>query len=572
MNEMQLYELWKNQKMEDPDLAEELRQIEGDTDAIVDRFYKEMEFGTAGMRGVLGAGTNRMNIYTVRRATQGFANYLRTQYEKPSVAIGYDSRIKSDLFAKEAALVMAKNGVHAYLFPQLTPTPTVSYAVRHLGCSAGIMITASHNPAKYNGYKAYGPDGCQISLEVGDAVFAEIQKVGLFEVALADEAEALAAGTLTMIGPDLMDSYIARVREQSVNPGICEGAGLKVVYTPLNGTGNLPVRRILAETGVSDVTVVPEQEHPDGTFRTCPFPNPEIREALDVGLALAKKEDADLLVATDPDADRIGIAVKDGEDYTLFTGNEVGVMLLYYLARVRTEKGTMPKDPIAVRTVVTSRLTDAIAKDFGVEIRECLTGFKFIGGIILALEEEGEDDRFIFGFEESYGYLAGSYVRDKDAVVAAMLICEMAAWYKRQGISLVEALEALYRRYGYYLHRQNSIYCEGQEGMAEMAAIMNRLRAEPPVEIAGLRVVGYADYATSAGRRLERDGWTSYTIDQPKSNVLAFELEGGAGVVIRPSGTEPKIKSYLTGVSDTREGATALLDALDPAVKKLMGF
>ncbi len=572
MNEMQLYELWKNQKMEDPDLAEELRQIEGDTDAIVDRFYKEMEFGTAGMRGVLGAGNNRMNIYTVRRATQGFANYLRTQYEKPSVAIGYDSRIKSDLFAKEAALVMAKNGVHAYLFPQLTPTPTVSYAVRHLGCSAGIMITASHNPAKYNGYKAYGPDGCQISLEVGDAVFAEIQKVGLFEVALADEAEALAAGTLTMIGPDLMDSYIARVREQSVNPGICEGAGLKVVYTPLNGTGNLPVRRILAETGVSDVTVVPEQEHPDGTFRTCPFPNPEIREALDVGLALAKKEDADLLVATDPDADRIGIAVKDGEDYTLFTGNEVGVMLLYYLARVRTEKGTMPKDPIAVRTVVTSRLTDAIAKDFGVEIRECLTGFKFIGGIILALEEKGEDDRFIFGFEESYGYLAGSYVRDKDAVVAAMLICEMAAWYKRQGISLVEALEALYRRYGYYLHRQNSIYCEGQEGMAEMAAIMNRLRAEPPVEIAGLRVVGYADYATSAGRRLERDGWTSYTIDQPKSNVLAFELEGGAGVVIRPSGTEPKIKSYLTGVSDTREGATALLDALDPAVKKLMGF
>ncbi|WP_295218904.1 phospho-sugar mutase [Ruminococcus sp.] len=569
MTEKELYRQWLECATEDADLQKELKEIAGDDAAISDRFYRDLEFGTGGLRGVIGAGTYRMNIYTVRRATQGLANYVNSAFENPSVAISYDSRIKSDVFAKAAAEVLAANGIHVYIYTELMPTPMLSYAVRAQKCSAGIMVTASHNPAKYNGYKAYGSDGCQMTIEAADAVLAQINALDMFQdVKHVDFDQAVAEGTISYTPQSVIDAYYADVLKQSLNPELCAKSGLKIVYTPLNGTGNKPVRHILSAIGIQDVTVVPEQENPDGNFTTCPYPNPEIREALECGLKLCREVKPDLLLATDPDADRVGIAVPDGDDYALFTGNEVGAMLLEYICSQRTEKGTMPKNPIAVKTIVTTDIVNAIAKAYGVEVIDVLTGFKFIGEQIGFLEEKGEEDRYIFGFEESYGYLAGSYVRDKDAVVASMLICEMAAYYRTKGISMIEARKNMYEKYGVYVHSQHSFTFEGESGMIKMQEIMTKLRSEHPTEIDGLKVLQFDDYQVSVSKNLETGETSEITL--PKSNVLAFTLEEGAKVVIRPSGTEPKIKAYYTTKADTNEAAEAKKDSLDTAFSAMI--
>ena len=572
MKEMELYQLWSKTELEDADLSEELAAIAGDTDAIKDRFYRELEFGTGGLRGVIGAGTNRMNIYTVRKATQGLADYLNEAVESPSVAISYDSRIKSDKFAKETARVFAANGIKAYIYPQLMPTPCLSFAVRELGCDAGVMVTASHNPAKYNGYKAYGPDGCQLTLEAADRVLSLIEKVDLFHgVKLVDFDAAIEDGSIEYIKPEVEEKFLENVKAQALDLEACEKANLKVVYTPLNGTGNIPVRKILAMRGIKDVTVVKEQEMPDGTFKTCPFPNPEIPEALALGLDLCKEVKPDLLLATDPDCDRVGIAVPDKNgEYVLITGNEVGALLMEYICKQRTEKGTMPKDPIAVKTIVTTELAAKIAADYGVKVIDVLTGFKFIGEQILYLEQKGETERYLFGFEESYGYLAGTYARDKDAVVASMLICEMAASYKLKGVSILDALNSIYERYGNYIHRQQSFTCEGAAGMEQMKAIMTSLRTDTPKEIAGQAVVSFSDYLAS--KTVDMTSGAETVIELPKSDVLSFTLANGNSIVLRPSGTEPKIKAYYTAISATKEGALAAIEEMKASFTKVLGF
>ena len=572
MKEMELYQLWSKTELEDADLSEELAAIAGDTDAIKDRFYRELEFGTGGLRGVIGAGTNRMNIYTVRKATQGLADYLNEAVESPSVAISYDSRIKSDKFAKETARVFAANGIKAYIYPQLMPTPCLSFAVRELGCDAGVMVTASHNPAKYNGYKVYGPDGCQLTLEAADRVLSLIEKVDLFHgVKLVDFDAAIEDGSVEYIKPEVEEKFLENVKAQALDLEACEKANLKVVYTPLNGTGNIPVRRILAMRGIQDVTVVKEQELPDGTFKTCPFPNPEIPEALALGLDLCKEVKPDLLLATDPDCDRVGIAVPDQNgEYVLITGNEVGALLMEYICKQRTEKGTMPKNPIAVKTIVTTELAAKIAADYGVTVIDVLTGFKFIGEQILYLEQKGELDRYLFGFEESYGYLAGTYARDKDAVVASMLICEMAASYKLKGVSILDALNSIYERYGNYIHRQQSFTCEGAAGMEQMKAIMTSLRTDTPKEIAGQAVVSFSDYLAS--KTVDMTSGAETVIELPKSDVLSFTLANGNSIVLSPSGTEPKIKAYYTAISATKEGALDAIEEMKASFTKVLGF
>lgn len=569
MTEKELYQQWLEHATEDADLQTELKGIAGDDAAISDRFYRDLEFGTGGLRGVIGAGTYRMNIYTVRRATQGLANYVKSAFEAPSVAISYDSRIKSDVFAKAAAEVLAANDIRVHIYTELMPTPMLSYAVRAQKCSAGIMVTASHNPAKYNGYKVYGSDGCQMTIDAANAVLAEINALDMFTgVKHTNFDEAMASGMISYTPQSVIDAYYQDVLKQSLNPELCAKSGLKIVYTPLNGTGNKPVRHILSAIGIKDVTVVPEQENPDGNFTTCPYPNPEIREALECGLKLCREVKPDLLLATDPDADRVGIAVPDGDDYALFSGNEVGAMLLEYICQQRTEKGTMPKNPIAVKTIVTTDIVNAIAKEYGVEIIDVLTGFKFIGEQIGFLEAKGEENRYIFGFEESYGYLAGSYVRDKDAVVASMLICEMAAYYRTKGISMIEARKRMYEKYGVYVHNQHSFTFEGESGMIEMQKIMAKLREEHPTEINGLKVLQFDDYQTSISKNLTTGEKTEITL--PKSNVLAFSLEEGAKVVIRPSGTEPKIKAYYTVTADTTEAGAVKEKALDTAFSAMI--
>lgn len=571
MSELAQYKRWCDRAVEDPDLQTELSAIESNEDAVYDRFYRDLEFGTGGLRGVLGAGSFRMNIYTVRRATQGLADYVNEAFDNPAVAISFDSRIKSDLFAKNAARVLAANGITVHLFSELAPTPLLSYAVRALGCQAGIMVTASHNPAKYNGYKAYGPDGCQLTLEAAEAVLDRIESVDMFDGAkVSDFDKSLAQGTIRYIPQSLIEAYLGEVEKQAIHPGICKDAGLKVVYTPLNGAGNVPVREILCRIGVKDVHVVPEQERPDGTFATCPFPNPEIPEALELGLRMSRHLKADLLLATDPDSDRVGIAVPAGSDYALISGNEVGALLLEYICRERTKLGTMPKRPLTVKTIVTTELVDAIAAEYGVDVVNTLTGFKFIGEQIGFLEEEGEEDRYIFGFEESYGYLAGTYVRDKDAVVASMLICEMAAFYRAQGIGLADALDALYAKYGNFLHKQQSFTCEGASGMQRMQEIMAGLRAQIPASIAGLAVRVFADYQASAQKDLVTGAVSELTL--PKSDVLVYSLDGGASVIIRPSGTEPKIKVYYSTKAATKADAEAQQKKLAEAFTALLGF
>lgn len=565
------YERWLAFPLEDADLLPELENIRENDEEIRDRFAVNLEFGTAGLRGVIGAGTNRMNIYTVRQATQGLAAYLKEQKAEPSVAISYDSRNKNVAFAEAAAGVLAANGVKVYIYDTLMPTPALSFAVRALHCDAGIMVTASHNPAKYNGYKAYGPDGCQMTTESADAVYAKIQNSDIFDdVKHIPFAEGLAAGSISYIEPSVIADYYDNVKKQSVRPGVCEGAGLKLVYTPLNGTGNLPVRHILKEIGIDDLTVVPEQEMPDGNFPTCPYPNPEIREALQLGLDLCKQTGADLLLATDPDADRVGIAVKDGDDYKLLTGNEVGVLLLDYICQARTEAGTMPKDPVYVRSIVTTSLADEVAKSYGVTPIKVLTGFKYIGETVLHLEQKGEEERFLFGFEESYGYLAGGYVRDKDAVVASMLICEMAAYYTSIGSSIIEQLQRIYGTYGTYLHKVDSFEFEGLAGMELMKALMASLRREKIEEIGGCAVVMLEDYATQMTTDFTTG--TQTAIDLPAANVLIYHLDCGASVIIRPSGTEPKIKVYYAAKADTLAAAETLQKKLAEGARDLLGL
>lgn len=570
MTEMELYQSWRKNAIDDPDLQSELSAIENDAEAIQDRFYRDLAFGTGGLRGVIGAGTNRMNIYTVRKATQGLANYVKEAFSEPSVAISYDSRIKSTDFAKAAAEVLAANGVKVHIYTELKPTPMLSFAVRALHCSAGIMVTASHNPAKYNGYKAYGSDGCQMTIDAADAVLAKINALDIFnDVKHMPFDEALAAGMISYIGDDVIEDYFRNVLAQGINTDLCAKSGLKIVYTPLNGTGNKPVRTILNRIGIQEVTVVKEQENPDGNFTTCPYPNPEIREALQLGLQYCDQVKPDLLLATDPDADRVGIAVPDGKGgYALFSGNEVGALLLEYICEQRIQKGTMPKHPVAVKTIVTTDIVEAICKAYGVELIEVLTGFKFIGEQIGFLEAKGEEDRYIFGFEESYGYLAGSYVRDKDAVVASMLICEMAAYYRTKGISMMQARENLYQKYGVYVHAQHSFTFEGESGMIRMQNIMEHLRTHRPEQIDNLKVIQFADYEKQISIDLTTGTETAITL--PQSNVLSFTLEQGAKVIIRPSGTEPKIKAYYTTTAATEAEAAAKKDELDTAFSAIM--
>ena len=521
---------WKEQAVDDPDLISELSGLQ-DEKEIFERFYRDLEFGTGGLRGVIGAGTNRMNIYVIRRATQGLCNYLKSTDLPQSIAIGYDSRIKSDLFAMEAARVIAANGLTAYIYPRLEPTPTLSWAVRYLGCGAGVCVPASHNPAKYNGYKVYGADGCQITLDVADRVWKEISALDMFrDVKLITEEEGRAAGKIVTIGEDCLERFLDAVQQRSLSDG--GKLDLKVVYTPLNGAGLECVRKILTRIGITDVTVVPQQEQPDGHFPTCPYPNPEIREAMELGLALCRKVKPDLLLGTDPDCDRMGVAVPDGEDYRLITGNEMGVLLLDYICRRRLEQGTMPETAVAVTTIVSTDMADAVAAHYGVELRRVLTGFKFIGEQIAILEAAGEIDRYIFGFEESYGYLSGGHVRDKDAVNASMLCCEMTAWYRAKGMTLAQAMDALYETYGFYRNDLASFTFEGAEGMQKMAAIMDALRANPPKTLNGNSVTKVMDYQAGV------DGL-------PKSNVLEFQTDC-AKVLVRPSGTEPKVKVYLS--------------------------
>lgn len=569
MTEMELYKLWCENAKEDPDLQTELADIKNDIDGINDRFYRDLEFGTGGLRGVIGAGTNRMNIYTVRRATQGFADYLNQEYDNPSVAVSYDSRIKSDVFSKAAAEVLAANGIKVYIYSELLPTPCLSFAVRALKCQGGIMVTASHNPAKYNGYKVYGDDGCQITLRGAEIILEKINSLDMFTgVKHSSFDEELAKGNISYIGDEVMEDFYKHVLAEGINTELCASSGLKIVYTPLNGTGNKPVREILKRLGITDVTIVKEQENPDGNFTTCPYPNPEIREALEVGLKYCCEVKPDLLLATDPDCDRVGIAVPDGDDYALFSGNEVGAMLLEYICEQRIKNGTMPENPIAVKTIVTTDIVNLIGKEYGVEIIDVLTGFKFIGEQIGFLESKGEEKRYIFGFEESYGYLSGSYVRDKDAVNASMLICEMAAYYRTQGITLLQARENMYKKYGVFYQTLHSFTFEGESGMNRMTEIMTQLRENAPAEIGGLKVVRTDDYQNGISKDIASGTETALTL--PKSNVLAFFLEGGSKAIVRPSGTEPKIKTYFTAKTATHEEAEILEKKLADDFTKVM--
>ena len=553
------YKRWMEASLDDADLTAELEAVAGNEEEIKDRFAVALKFGTAGLRGVLGAGSNRMNIYVVRQATQGLANWVKEQGGNQLVAISYDSRIKSDVFAKTAACVLAANGIKVRIYDALMPVPALSFATRYYGANAGIMVTASHNPAKYNGYKAYGPDGCQMTDEAADIVYAEIQKTDILTGAkMITFEEGMAAGLIEYVGDDCKEALYAAIEARSVRPGLCKTAGLKLVYSPLNGSGLVPVTRILKDIGIDDVTIVPEQQYPDGNFPTCPYPNPEIFEALRLGLELAEKSGADLMLATDPDADRVGIAIKcpDGT-YELVSGNDVGVLLLDYICAGRIENGTMPKNPVAVKSIVSTPLADAVAANYGVELRSVLTGFKWIGDQIAGLEAAGEVDRFIFGFEESYGYLAGPYVRDKDAIIGSMLICEMAAYYRSIGSSIKQRLEEIYAKYGRYLNKVDSFEFPGLSGMDKMAGIMDSLRQNPPTEIGGYAVVKVTDY-----KKPEETGL-------PAANVLIYALEGGATVVVRPSGTEPKIKTYFTTLGKDLAEAEAQKDTLAAALKPI---
>ncbi len=553
------YKRWLHAELQDVDLKTELQNIEGDDDAIKERFAVALKFGTAGLRGTLGAGTNRMNIWVVRQATQGVADWVKTQGGTQTVAISYDSRLKGWNFARDAAGVLAANGIHVRIYDELMPVPALSFATRYYHCNAGIMVTASHNPAKYNGYKAYGPDGCQMTDEAADIVYQQIQKTDVLTGAkYMSFAEGVNKGLIQFVEDDCKNALYEAIEARQIRPGIAATSGLKLVYSPLNGTGLVPVTRVLNDIGIHDITIVPEQEYPNGYFTTCSYPNPEILDALKKGLELAEQTGADLMLATDPDADRVGIAMKcpDGS-YELVTGNEMGVLLLDYICAGRIEQGTMPAKPVAVKSIVSTPLANAVAEHYGVELRETLTGFKWIGDQIAQLEAAGEVDRFIFGFEESYGYLAGPYVRDKDAVIGSMLICEMAAYYRSIGSSIKQRLEEIYKEYGRYLNKVDSFEFPGLSGMDKMAGIMNGLRTNPPKDFAGKKVVKVMDYT-----KPEETGL-------PAANVLIYSLDDGSTVVVRPSGTEPKIKAYYTTLGKDLAEAEAEKEKLAAALEPL---
>ena len=553
------YERWLQAELQDVDLKTELQNIKGDDDAIKERFAVALKFGTAGLRGTLGAGTNRMNIWVVRQATQGVADWVKTQGGTQTVAISYDSRLKGWNFARDAAGVLAANGIHVRIYDELMPVPALSFATRYYHCNAGIMVTASHNPAKYNGYKAYGPDGCQMTDEAADIVYQQIQKTDVLTGAkYMSFAEGVNKGLIQFVEDDCKNALYEAIEARQIRPGIAATSGLKLVYSPLNGTGLVPVTRVLNDIGIHDITIVPEQEYPNGYFTTCSYPNPEILDALKKGLELAEQTGADLMLATDPDADRVGIAMKcpDGS-YELVTGNEMGVLLLDYICAGRIEQGTMPAKPVAVKSIVSTPLANAVAEHYGVELRETLTGFKWIGDQIAQLEAAGEVDRFIFGFEESYGYLAGPYVRDKDAVIGSMLICEMAAYYRSIGSSIKQRLEEIYKEYGRYLNKVDAFEFPGLSGMDKMAGIMNDLRTNPPKEFAGKKVVKVMDYT-----KPEETGL-------PAANVLIYSLDDGSTVVVRPSGTEPKIKAYYTTLGKDLAEAEAEKEKLAAALEPL---
>ena len=553
---MDEYKRWLDTELEDFDLKAELQSIAEDEAAIEDRFAVSLKFGTAGLRGTLGAGTNRMNIWVVRQATQGVADWVKTQGGTQTVAISYDSRLKGWDFAKAAAGVLAANGIHVRIYDALNPVPALSFATRYYNCNAGIMVTASHNPAKYNGYKAYGPDGCQMTDDAVAVVYDSIQKTDVLTGAkYVSFAKGVSQGLIKFVGDDCKKAFFEAIEDRQVRPGLARTAGLKLCYTPLNGTGLVPVTTVLKDIGITDITIVPEQEYPNGYFTTCPYPNPEILEAMQKGVDLAKEIGADLLLATDPDADRVGIAMKcpDGS-YELVTGNEMGVLLLDYICAGRIEEGTMPENPVACKSIVSTPLANLVAEHYGVEMRETLTGFKWIGDQIALLEADGEVDRFLFGFEESYGYLAGPYVRDKDAVIASMLICEMAAYYRSVGSSIKQRLEEIYAEYGRYLNQVDSFEFPGLTGLEKMAGMMASLRENPPKDIGGIAVAKVTDYL-----KPEETGL-------PKSNVLTYSLENGETVVVRPSGTEPKIKAYYTTKGADLAEAQAHKDTLAAAL------
>ncbi len=549
-----LYELWRRQAEEDPDIVRELLEMEGEPEKIEEAFYSDLSFGTGGMRSTIGAGTNRLNIYTVGKASQGVANYIkRTMPEELwSIAVSFDSRIKSELFARTTAQVCAANGIHVYIYPELMPTPCLSFVVRYLKCGAGVMITASHNPAEYNGYKVYGPDGCQIATERTAAISAEIEKLDIFrDPRKMDFDQGVSQGLITWIEDQAETAFIEAIKAQSVLGGEKVCKDISIVYTPLNGTGLKPVMRSLTESGYTNIHVVKEQEEPDGTFPTCPYPNPEVKEAMELGIRYAKDCKAELLMATDPDCDRVGIAVPgpDGE-YVLLSGNETGILLLDYICARRTAMGTMPEDPVAAKTIVTTDMAERIAAHYGVRMVNVLTGFKYIGEYMGKLEAEGKEDSFIFGLEESYGYLSGSYVRDKDGVNAAYLICEMVAYYKKQGICLYDRLQELYQTYGYCLNGSHSYYFKGRAGKRKMSRIMDTFRGRKG-EIGGKKILEMLDYAEGI------DGL-------PKSNVLKFILEDNCCVIIRPSGTEPKLKVYIFVSAGERD----ILPALEQQISR----
>lgn len=562
MNYMDTYHIWESVTMEDPALAAELEAIKGNEKEIMERFYKSLEFGTAGLRGVLGVGTNRMNIYTVRQATQAMSDYLNQANESNTVAIGYDSRINSDVFAKETACVFAANGIKVRIFSELMPVPVLSYAVRELKCEAGIVITASHNPAKYNGYKAYGPDGCQLNPDAAAQVLEYAKKTDIFTgVKHMSFEEGMEKGLIEYIPESLVQAFLNRVYSLRVNKDA--SADLHVVYSPLNGAGNRCVRSILSRMGIK-TTVVPEQELPDGNFPTCTYPNPEEKATLELGIALCKELDADLVLATDPDCDRVGCAVKHNGEYILPTGNEAGVLMLDYICRCRKEQGTLPANPVAVKSIVSTPLADEVAKYYGVEMINVLTGFKYIGEQVSLLADKGEQDRFLLGFEESYGYMTGDHVRDKDAVNGSMIIVEMAQYYKQKGMTLIDALEEIFSRHGIYKAQVKGYNFEGADGMEKMKTIMSTLRQNPLQEIAGYKVVGYADY--QSGKRTVNGEESE--IGLPLSNILEYNLEQNLKVIIRPSGTEPKIKVYLTIVTNDREQIPVIADKLFAAVEE----
>jgi len=570
MNDVnRLYDLWLEKTADNGEIHEELLAIKGNEDEILDRFYRNLEFGTAGLRGVLGAGTNRMNTYTVCQATQGLADYLNSKHECASVAIGYDSRINSDVFSKQCAEVLAANGVKTYIFPTLMPTPMLSFAVMRLKCQSGIVITASHNPSKYNGYKCYDPSGYQMTDEAALETYSFIQKVDMFEdIKRIPFDEAMEKGLIEYISDELVEEFYELVMQRPINPEISKESDLKVIYTPLNGTGNIPVRTILSRAGFKNVSVVAEQELPDGKFPTCPYPNPEIRQVFECALEMTKSEKADLLLATDPDCDRVGIAVLTGDEYILLSGNDVGVLLAEYMLSARKEKGTLPENSLMTKSFVSTSLIDRVAAKYGCKVVDVLTGFKYVGEFIANLEKTNDDHRFIMGFEESYGYLIGTHARDKDAVAASLMICEMAAYYKSKGKTLIDVLDGIYEEFGIYVNKLYNFAFEGASGMIKMAEIMSETRDNPPKELAGLKVLKVHDF--EAGTVTDTESGEKVAIELPKSNVLAYGLPDGNFAIVRPSGTEPKIKVYITGCGKTKDGAQKIAEDLGEAMKALL--